>query len=222
MRLTSTIIGLALLSSLCLCREARAGLYVFDTDSTATQMIYSPLLSNSAFPLDASGTQQFTINTTTGYANVTSFFQGSDLPDPFTGQNDTYNLYNTATTGSVTMNPSGSYNISFQLLFELDVTSGALNGLSLVTMEIANFTNVSVASLPFPVPTSFSDTSGMSDSVGVYLKNDFGPYTAGTQAGVSYDRLVTVNAIVPEPSGIALLGLGVVGLCLHVRKSRAK
>jgi PEP-CTERM motif len=219
MRLVSTIIGLAILSGLCLCREARAGLYVFDTESTATQMISSPLLGT--FPLDASGTQQFTINTTTGFANVTSSFQGSDLPDPFTGQNDTYNLYNTATTGSVTMNPSGSYNISFQLLFELDVTSGALNGLSLVTMENATFENVNVTALPFPVPIAFSDTSGGSDSVGVYLKNDFGNYTAGTQAGVSYDRIVTVNSIVPEPSGIALLGLGVVGLCLHVRKARA-
>jgi len=191
---------------------------VFDTKSTADQMISSPLLGT--FALDASGPQTFTIDTTNGTANVTSAFQGSDLPDPFVpGQYDTYNLYNIPafTTGTVTTTPSG-YNISFSLLFELDVMSGSLNGLSLVTMQYATFAASNVPTLPFPVGAAFSDPSGPAP-VAVYLKNDFGPYPAGTPVGLSYDRVVTV---VPEPSAITLLGIGVVALCCYGRRSRAK
>jgi hypothetical protein len=117
------------------------------------------------------------------------------------------------TAGTVTTNPSGSFNISFQILFELDVTSGALSGLSLVTMQNAIFTASNVATLPFPAGAAFSDPSG-SDSVTVFVKNDFGPFAAGTPVGTSFDRLVTTNAIIPEPSSIApaslatLIGLG--------------
>jgi hypothetical protein len=113
MRLAPTWVGITLLSGLCLGVEARAGLIVFDTESTATQIISSPLFGG-AVPLDATGPQQFTINTTTGAANVTSAFQGSDFPNPYApGQFFTYDLYNTVTTGTVTTNPSGSYDISY-------------------------------------------------------------------------------------------------------------
>jgi len=214
MRHAPTLVGFMLLSGLYLGIEARAGSIVFDTESTATQSISSPLLGN--FTLTATGTQQFTVDPTTGYANVTSKFQGSDFPDPITGH-DMYNLYNTVTTGTVTTNPSGSFNISFQLLFELDVTSGTFAGLSLVTKENATFAASDVPTLPFPAGTAFSDPSG-SDSVSVYLLNAFGPYPAGTLAGTSFDRLVTVNAVIPEPTSIvsaslaALIGLGI-GRC---------
>ncbi len=218
MRFALTTVGLMLLSGLGLCPHARAGVIVFDTESTADQMISSPLLGT--FALDASGPQTFTINTTNGTANVTSAFQGGDLPDPFVpGQYDTYNLYNIPayTTGTVTTTPSG-YNISFSLLFELDVTSGSLNGLSLVTTQYATFAASNVQTLPFPVGTAFSDPSGPAP-VNIYVKNDFGPFPAGTLVGTSFDRVVTV---VPEPSAITLLGIGLVGLCCQVRKSRTK
>ena len=214
MRLAPILVRLTLLSGLCLGLEARAGTIVFDSESTATQSISTPpqLLGN--FTLTATGTQQFTIDTTNGTANVTSMFHGSDFPDLVPGQFDTYNLYNTVTTGTVTTNPSGSFNISFQLLFELDVTSGALAGLSLVTMQDAIFAASNVPTLPFPAGTAFFDPSGL-DSVGVFVKNDFGPFQAGTPVGTSFDRLVTVNAIIPEPSSLVsaslatLIGLGV-------------
>jgi hypothetical protein len=137
-------------------------------------------------------------------------FQGNDLPDPFLpGTFDSYSLYNTVTTGVVTMNPSGSYHITFSLLFELDVTSGALTGLSLVTEQNATFAAADVSTIPFSVGTAFFDPSG-SDAVGVYLKNDFGPYEAGTLVGESYDRVVTV---VPEPSALMLTSVALVA-CL--------
>jgi hypothetical protein len=216
----STVGFLTLLSVLGLFREARAGVIVFDTVSTADQMISSPLLGT--FALDASGTQTFTIDTTNGTANVKSAFQGSDLPDPFVpGLYDTYNLYNipASTTGTVTTTPSG-YNISFSLLFELDVTSGSLNGLSLVTTQYATFAASNVPALPFPVGTSFFDPSGPAP-VTVYLKNDFGPYPAGTPVGMSYDRVVTISSVVPEPPAITLLGIGVAGLCCYGWRFRA-
>ena len=199
MRLAPTMFGLTLVSGLCLGLEARAGLIVFDTESTATQNISSPLLGN--FTLTATGTQEFTIDTTNGTANVTSMFRGTDFP----GQS-TYNLYNTVTTGTVTTNPSGSFNISFKLLFELDVISGAYAGLSLVTRDNAIFTASNVPTLPFPAGTAFSDPSG-SDTVNVYLKNAFGNFPAGTLAGTSSDRLVTINSVIPEPSSLVSAGL---------------
>jgi hypothetical protein len=199
MRLAPTMVGLTLLSGLCLGVEARAGTIVFDTESTATQNISSPLLGN--FTLTAKGTQEFTIDTTNGTANVTSLFQGTDFP----GQS-TYNLYNTVTTGTVTTNPSGSFNISFQLLFELDVTGGTFAGLSLVTTQNAIFAASNVPTLPFPAGTAFSDPSG-SDTVNVYLKNAFDNFPAGTLAGTSSDRLVTINSVIPEPSSLVSAGL---------------
>jgi hypothetical protein len=191
--------------------EARAGIIVFDTESTATQNISSGL---GDFSLTSTGTQQFTIDTTHMTANVTSSFQGSDFPDPG-GGSDKYNLYNTATTGTVTMNGDGSYNIAFHLLFELDVTSGNLNGLSLVTTTDATFATTG-ATLPFLPGTAFADPNlPSSDAVDIYLKSDL-----SSPVGVSFDRLVTINSVVPEPSAITLLGIGLAGLCGYMRRTR--
>ena len=187
MRLAPTFVGLMVMSGLCVGLEARAGTISFETVSAATQNIATPPQLLGSFTLTAMGTQHFTIDTTSGSANVTSMFHGSDFPDLVPGQFDTYNLYNTVTTGTVTLNPSGSFNISFQLLFELEVTSGALAGLSLVTMQNAIFTSSNVPTLPFPAGTAFSDPSG-SDSVNVFVKNDFGPFPAGTPVGTSFYR----------------------------------
>jgi hypothetical protein len=212
MRLAPTWVGITLLSGLCLGVEARAGLIVFDTESTATQMISSPLFGG-AVPLDATGPQQFTINTTTGAANVTSAFQGSDFPNPYApGQFFTYDLYNTVTTGTVTTNPSGSYDISYSLLFELKLTSGPLAGLIFETLQDATFASSNIPTLPFPAGTAFSDPAGpANDAVNIYVKYDpTGTFAPGTLVGESFDRLVTVNSIVPEPSSIVLGGLATV------------
>jgi len=56
-----------------------------------------------------------------------------------------------------------------------------------------------------------------SDAVSIYLKSNF-----SNSSGVSYDRLVTVNSVVPEPSAITLLGIGLAGLCGFKRLTRAK
>ncbi len=211
MRLASTLVGLVLLAGLSVGPEARAGYFEFDTESTATQDINSAF---GAFTLTATGIQHFTINTTTGYANVTSPFQGSDFPDPYTHGYDTYNLYNTATTGTVTTNGDGSYNVSFSLLFELDVTSGALAGLSVVTHDDATFTASNIATLPFPSGTGFFDPGG-SDTLNLYAKDAFGPFAQGQMVGTSSNRLVTINSVVPEPSSIVSAGVAAfVGLAV--------
>lgn len=223
MRLAPTWVCLTLLSGLCLGVDARAGLVVFDTESTATQMIYSPLLGGTV-ALDAAGLQQFTINTTTGAADVTSAFQGSDFPNPYSpGQFFTYDLYNTVTTGTVTTNLSGSYDISYSLLFELKLTSGPLAGLIFETLQDATFASSDIPTLPFPVGTAFSDPAGpANDGVYIYVKYDpTGTYAPGTLAGESFDRVVTVNSIVPEPSSIVSVSLATV-ICVFCgwRRSR--
>jgi hypothetical protein len=196
------------------CSEAgaRADTVVFDTFSTATQMIYSPLLGGTVM-IDAQGPQQFTIDTTTGYANVASAFEGSDFPDPLNpGQFLTYDLYNTITTGTVTTNPAGSYDISYQLLFELKITSGLLAGFTFETLQDATFAASDIPTLPFPAGTAFSDPSGLgNDPVDIYVKDDpTNTYAPGTLAGVSSDRVVTVSGVVPEPSSMTLAVLAVV------------
>ena len=223
MRLARNVVSFALLSGLFLGVEARAGVVVFDTQSTATQMIYSPLFGG-AVPLDAAGPQQFTIDTTTGAAYVTSAFQGSDFPNPYSpGQFFTYDLYNTVTTGTVITNPSGTYDISYSLLFELKLTSGPLAGLIFETLDNATFASSGIPTLPFPPGTAFSDPAGpANDSVNIYVKYDpTGTFAAGTLAGVSFDRLVTVNSIVPEPSSIVSGSLAAV-ICFYCgwRRSR--
>ena len=119
-------LGSAILVSLSLGLSARADtVYSFDTQSTGDQMI--ALAGNPGTLVTSVGTQHFTIDLTTGTAAVTSFFQGNDLPDPFiSGGFMSFNLYNTTTAGTVTRNPSGSYDIRFPLLFEVDITGGSL------------------------------------------------------------------------------------------------
>jgi hypothetical protein len=191
---------------------ARGETVVFNTESSATQMIYSPLLGGTVM-LDAYGPQQFTVDTATGFANVTSDFKGSDFPDPLNpGHTLTYDLYNTVTTGTVTTTPSGAYDISYQLLFELKITSGVMAGFTFETLQYATFAASNIPTLPFPVGTAFSDPNGPgNDAVNIYVKYDpTNTYAPGTLAGVSFDRVVTVDAIVPEPSTLTLAMFAVV------------
>ena len=183
MRLASTIVGVALIAAFCLGTQVRAGSITFETISTATQMIESPLLGGTV-TLTVHGPQVFTIDPMSGMANVTSAFQGSDFPDPLNpGQFLSYDLYNTLTTGTVTTNGSGSYDITYELLFELKLTSGLLSGFTFETLQDATFTALGVPTLPFPVGTAFSDQSGGSDAVNIYVKYDpTGTYPAGTLA----------------------------------------
>ena len=112
---------------------------MFETESTATQTITSPFVGGSAV-ISAHGLQTFTIDTTLGTAGVTSAFYGSDFPDiadpslPFT-----YFLTNTTTIGTVTTEPSGSYDISFRILFTLTLTSGPDAGVTFQTKDYATF-----------------------------------------------------------------------------------
>ena len=93
--------AITLVVTLAISQSARAE-FNFDTRSTASQTIDSPLFG-APFTLTATGTQHFTIDPGTGFANVTSNFTGSNLPDPLNpGGFLSYSLYNTVTTGTVT------------------------------------------------------------------------------------------------------------------------
>src|SRR5688572_6095069 len=119
---------------LCLSSAAQ-GEIIFTTRSTAKQTIASPLFGG-AVNISASGPQIFTFDLGAGTASVTSAFQGTDLPDPFTpGGFLSYDLFNTATTGTIAQNLDGTFNIDFSLLFELVVTSGPLAGLTFETLD---------------------------------------------------------------------------------------
>lgn len=222
MRSVRNLAFLGMLTLGCQGLVARADI-VFSTESTATQQINSPLLGGT-FTLVAHGPQTFDIDLATGTASVTSAFKGSDFPDPFEPSVPfTYDLYNTATTGTVTQVGS-MYDVSFSLLFELKLTSGPLAGLTFETLDNATFAASNIPTIPFPAGTSFSDPMAPMDAVNIYVKYDpTFTFPVGTLAGYSFDRVVTINEVVPELSSFTLAAslAALTGLGLARRRRRA-
>jgi PEP-CTERM motif len=201
-------IGICVLAGLWQTSTANA-MFDFMTDSTATMTLDSPLLG-APFSITSTGTQDFSINTSTGVASVTSLFQGSDFPNPFGSGTLTYNLYNTTTGGTVTTTSPGVFTIKFSLLFELDITgTSPLAGLQLVTQQNAIFQASNITNIPFPSGTVFADPASPNDVVGVFIQQDpTGTFNPGDQAGTSFDRSVIINSVIPEPSSLALFAIG--------------
>jgi hypothetical protein len=195
----------------------------FNTQSTAVQTITSDLVGGSIV-LSAAGTQHFTVDLDAGTANVTSDFKGTDLVTPV-GTFD-YDLYNTATTGTAVDNGDGTYTIRYTLLFELKVTSGALDGVVFETRTDSLF-ETTVTSIPFPDGTVLGDPARPDDETTIYLQADPNGVLAslgvnvGDPVGTSSNRTVTILTVVPEPSGLALLGLGALALAGVARRSRS-
>jgi len=195
----------------------------FDTQSTAVQTITSDLVGGSIV-LSAAGTQHFTVDLDAGTANVTSDFKGTDLVTPL--GTFSYDLYNTATVGTAVDNGDGTYTISYLLLFELKVTSGALDGVVFETLSDSLFEST-VSSIPFPDGTVFGDPARPDDETTIFLKTDPNGALAGLginvgdPVGTSSNRVVTALTVVPEPSSLALLGLGALALGGIARRSRA-
>ncbi|MDX2036243.1 MAG: PEP-CTERM sorting domain-containing protein [Isosphaeraceae bacterium] len=207
------LLGLGLL--LALASSSSAGI-VIDTQSLAVQTLESPLFGGAPIVIRSPGTQRFTLDLTTGQANVASSFQGNDLPDPLNpGGFLSYDLYNTpaSTTGTIVLNGSGTYDLVFTLLFELAITSGPLTGQTFETMQFATFAALGVPTIPFGPGTIFTDPA-RPDPVVIFAKTALpGVYSVGDPLGTSTNRTVTVLQVVPEPSTLALGGLGVaVGL----------
>jgi hypothetical protein len=199
MRSLTFPITLAIAFSFGLATEA--GVVVLDTYSTAKQTITSPLLSGGEAVIIASGPQHFTFDLTTNVATVTSAFTGNDLPiAALGGATVAYDLYNTTTTGTVVLNGSGTYDIDFQLLFELKITSpGPLFGLTFETLTNSNFSVHGLPTLYIPPGTVFQDLTGGSDVTPIYIKGD-----PSSPVGTSSGRTVTINTVVPEPSSLLL------------------
>ncbi len=191
---------------------------IFTTQSTATQSISSPLFGPNPVQLSAVGPQVFSIDTAAGTANVISALTGSDLPDPLNpGGFLTYSLANTATTGTIVTNPDGTYNVDFQLLFELMITSGPLSGITFETLQNSTFAASNIPTIPFPPGTAFSDPLSPDITV-IFLKSDPNNILAGLginigdPIGVSFGRVVTIDAVtsVPEPTTLVVS----IGMCI--------
>ena len=213
-------LGLALSLSLLFGLEVKAAI-MFDTLSTARQTISSPLYSSigGSIVIVSHGSQHFTVDPVAGTANVTSAFTGNDLLTP--AGYASYDLYNTVTTGTSSQNGDGTYNISFSLLFELKVTSGPLSGLTFETKTNSIFAASNIATLPFPIGTVFSDPSS-TDITNVYVKFDpTSNFPTGFLFGTSSGRTVTINAVVPEPSSLMTIGVGVIAALGYSRRRRA-
>lgn len=204
---TFTLVMLSLVAA-----SAKADIQ-FDTESTATQKITSSLVNGGSINLNSAGSQHFTIDLVNGTANVTSAFKGTD----FAALNTTfdYNLYNTATTGTVSVS-GGNYTVTFMLLFELKITGGAgglLDGTVFETKDNAIFTGT-VGSLPFPDNSVFGDPNRPIDPVAIYLKSDptgllgTNGITIGAPIGTSSNRVVTILRSVPEPSTLVSIAIG--------------
>jgi hypothetical protein len=216
-------LGLALAAVLSFTASARA--VVIEAQSTATQTLNSPLFGGSVV-VTSTGPQTFTLDLAAGTASVTSLFHGTDLPNAGApGTFLPYDLYNTATTGTVVAVPGG-YNINFELLFELKITEPSFGGMTFETKQNATFFTAD-ASLPFAPGTVFSDPTPP-DTLPIFLKSDpngllagFG-LSVGDQTGASSLRTVTINSAVPEPSSIALVSAGLLGgIAWRIRRRRA-
>jgi hypothetical protein len=212
--MSRNLLALAVVSLLTLGSSARAAV-IFETVSVARQTLTSPLFGSAPVVISATGAQIFTLDLGTGMAGVTSDFQGTDLPDPLNpGSFLNYDLYNipASTTGTVVLNGAGSYDVSFELLFELMITSGALAGQTFETLAFATFAASNIPSIPFPAGTVFADPTPP-DTVAIFAKTSLpGVYNAGDPVGTSSDRTVTILRVVPEPANIVTLGIG--ALCL--------
>jgi hypothetical protein len=122
----------------------------------------------------------------------------------------------------VTQTSPGVYTITFNLLFEVDITSGPLAGLELDTIQAATFQSSNIADIPFLPGTVFGDPNRPDDAVTVYVKFDpTGTLPTGAEFGTSNDRTVTVSSVVPEPSSLTLCTLGA-GIAAFVARARGR
>ena len=94
------------------------------------------------------------------------------------------------------------FDVSFDILFELEVTSGPLSGLIVETMDPAAF-----EAMDLELPWQDGATFISPDPVDLFVKFDpTGTFQPGTFVGTSFDRSVINNSVVvPEPS-IGFLG----------------
>lgn len=202
----------ALLAALALCHSATAGVLEFRTYSTATQKLASPLFgAASPVTIAANGTQDFTFDTGTGIAGVTSDLSGADFPNPLSpGSFWSYHLVNTTTVGSFTPSGPGTYTATFPVQFALTLTSGPLAG---VTFETNSMLPPPVftadTALPFPPGTTFASP----DPVGIYAAVTVpGFFNAGDLIADSFDRTVVIDTVIPEPASLVVACIGVAGM----------